>query len=1350
MIKKFSILITLALLAFSIGVPKTNATVVEEAEALLPTSITTEQNGEFRAAWVSHWISSLPSYTTEATFKSQATKILDVLSYYNYNAIIIHFRTHNNALYKSEINPKASWFANVNFNTFDPMAWLIEESHRRGFEFHAWFNPYRLSTSGGQISGSIPAANPQSNSANILTAGSNAILNPGIPAVREHIVATIEEVLENYNVDAIHFDDYFYINMGANGATSGATTILTEPDQQTFIQYGQGYNTNSATDKANWRREQVNKLIEMVSNSIKAYNAANGRYVQFGIAPTGIWKNGNGEVTYDQNGMPITTGSQTTGQTHYSSYLFADTVHWIKQGWLDYILPQSYWATDHPAGSYDKLMTWWNKVVKYLPVNLYSGIGLYMAENSSAYSWYNTTTQFSTQLNLIKSLENVDGHSIYSYNTMLSAYNGAGTAVTGNMNNAKNNYLNTKVPLAPLKSFEPVILPAVENISHSNGTLTFDTIPGAKFYYIYRSNSGLSYGNEQIVGVVGHKDIAQMTYQTGDNSSNYEYGVRALSQTNHLGLTYNSNVVAPSINLQGTLNGAEYTSAVTITLTSANPITYSLDGEPWQAYTAPIQVKKNGSHIIAFKATENGEDSQIVSRQFIINQVNNDVPLIKVNGTKVGNNYQVGAEVTITSNGAQIYYKYNHGSQSINEWTLYTGPFKLNDATLVNGNYVIYAKTIDENLAESNEIDLLVKVVDVPNDPILGVAGDGNDPYYTWLELTLDPKTSTTQYRINNGAWTVYNDPVEFRTPGTYKFEYRAGTNGNILVKQFTIVSPVSVPTIELEGSLDDFYYKSEVKVTLGAAEGEKIFYRIHNGSSWSNYTEYTEPFMIKNNGTYSIEFYSQNLALEQSEKESKIVRVDIPYNENNPYVIRNGQNVFYYNTNIPVELPTTYTEKTEEFRAVWVSTVSNIDIPQHRGEVAYKEEIDKIIKTLKDNNFNAMFFQVRPMNDAFYESEFAPWSRYLGGAEGINPGWDVLAYIIEQAHKNGIEFHAWMNPYRVSSSAGDKQTQLNALSSKNFAKLNPEYVMQDNNGYLILNPGEPSVRQYLYNIVDELMNKYDIDGIHFDDYFYSYNGTNNAEDQTQFQRFNPQGLSRDDWRRENVNELVKTIFEMVEEHNAEKNTFIKFGISPFGIWRNKSQDPLGSNSQGLSSYSAQYADTYKWVKEGWVHYIMPQLYWEFNHSTARFADLVDWWVDVVKDTNVDLIIGHGFYRYAETSNNWKDQNELLEQLRYISQYEEIVGSSFFSYKTLNSQHTFVTQAISRLNNYFWTERPDLPWQTKVEAPIDPVDPVDPTDPVDPEKPREESTLGIIIAGTVSGVLVLVVISLIVSIKKKK
>src|SRR5690606_824247 len=197
-----------------------------------------EDKTEFRAAWASHLISSMPKYTTETQFKARANEILDILQHYN-----------NNAYYVSELNPKAAAFEHVNFNEFDPMLWFIEATHARGMEFHAWLNPYRLGTN---YVGQMPAENPASNPANILSYNGASILNPGLPNVRQFLSDTIVEILDRYPVDAIHFDDYFYINLGANGATTGGNTILNEPDQSTFITYGTGYNTESATSKADW------------------------------------------------------------------------------------------------------------------------------------------------------------------------------------------------------------------------------------------------------------------------------------------------------------------------------------------------------------------------------------------------------------------------------------------------------------------------------------------------------------------------------------------------------------------------------------------------------------------------------------------------------------------------------------------------------------------------------------------------------------------------------------------------------------------------------------------------------------------------------------------------------------------------------------------------------------------------------------------------------------------------------------------------------------------------------------------------------------------------------------------
>ena len=233
--------------------------------------------------------------------------------------------------------------------------------------------------------------------------------------------------------------------------------------------------------------------------------------------------------------------------------------------------------------------------------------------------------------------------------------------------------------------------------------------------------------------------------------------------------------------------------------------------------------------------------------------------------------------------------------------------------------------------------------------------------------------------------------------------------------------------------------------------------------------------------------------------------------------------------------------------------------------------------------------------------------SRFINGTEGFDPGFDVLEFMVEEGHKRGIEIHAWLNPYRVSTGTADKMTQLNLLHEDNFARKNPDLVIADSLGKLILNPGEPAVRNYLNQVVTELVTKYDIDGIHFDDYFYSYSGMSNTQDAQTFITHNPNSLALADWRRDNVDQLVEMVFNTVEAENIAHQKNMKFGISPFGIWKSGG-DGSNTSSGALQSYSAQYADSKKWVEEGWVHYIMPQLYWQFDHSAAPYADLVDWW----------------------------------------------------------------------------------------------------------------------------------------------
>ena len=211
--------------------------------------------------------------------------------------------------------------------------------------------------------------------------------------VRNFIVDTVIEFLEQYDVEAIHFDDYFYTNMGASGSLDGEFTILDEQDQITYEDYikknpGCNYHSNNSTEKANWRREQVNLLIKKLYIEIGNYNKKYNKKVQFGISPTGVCKNGDGKVTYGMNKNAVTTGSLTWWSQHYALHVFADTLKWVNNGWIDYILPHPYLAFDHPYMGFGNVMSWWDKVVEYKSVNLFAGIGLFIANaESDAYGW---------------------------------------------------------------------------------------------------------------------------------------------------------------------------------------------------------------------------------------------------------------------------------------------------------------------------------------------------------------------------------------------------------------------------------------------------------------------------------------------------------------------------------------------------------------------------------------------------------------------------------------------------------------------------------------------------------------------------------------------------------------------------------------------------------------------------------------------------------------------------------------------------------------------------------------------------------------------------------------------------
>lgn len=353
-------------------------------------------------------------------------------------------------------------------------------------------------------------------------------------------------------------------------------------------------------------------------------------------------------------------------------------------------------------------------------------------------------------------------------------------------------------------------------------------------------------------------------------------------------------------------------------------------------------------------------------------------------------------------------------------------------------------------------------------------------------------------------------------------------------------------------------------------------------------------------------------------------------------------------NTNSNLYKPLTFSET----RGIWVAELG-IDFPTTTGAVAQKQEILKIIENVKNAGLNTIFFQVRPMADALYKSDVFPWSKYLTGTQGKDPGYDPLAYLIDEAHKSNIAIQAWINPYRVSA-----KSDYNLLSANNPARLHPEWTITykdsaKNQDWIWFNPGLPEVRNLITQGVSEIVKNYNIDGIHFDDYFYPYSCS----------FFEQSGI--DDFRRNNVNLLVKQVHDEIKLVNG--NT--QFGISPFGIWATKDVMPDGTATSGMSSYSALFADSKLWVTNHWVDYICPQVYWGFNQpNKPNYNVIVDWWSDLCSKSGVALYIGHRSDIVTGGVNYWS--NGSINQVQYAKSKSAYKGSVYFSYNKLSSMTT--------------------------------------------------------------------------------
>lgn len=362
------------------------------------------------------------------------------------------------------------------------------------------------------------------------------------------------------------------------------------------------------------------------------------------------------------------------------------------------------------------------------------------------------------------------------------------------------------------------------------------------------------------------------------------------------------------------------------------------------------------------------------------------------------------------------------------------------------------------------------------------------------------------------------------------------------------------------------------------------------------------------------------------------------------------------------------------EFRGVWVASVVNIDWPKSGNDPVLKQKKDflDILEFYDDLNFNALIVQIRTAGDALYPSKFAPWSRFLTGKEGAPPPGefeDPLQWMIEQTHAKGMQFHAWFNPYRATF---DLDTTI--LDTHHDFYTHRDWMVTYGTKYYY-NPGQPKVWEHLTQVVKEVVENYPIDAVHFDDYFYPYKVQGESfNDSLEYAQFRRPDQRLDDWRRGNVDSLVKNVSSML------KNTkpWVQFGISPFGVWKNQSTDPSGSETNaGQTTYEDLYADPLLWMNKGWLDYIVPQAYWSMEYPAASHRKIMQWWA--LKTKNSHLYMGNGPYKIRNNADQaWEKRRELPTQIALARSTEQVKGNVFFSSKSLLNQQDDVVRTLKR------------------------------------------------------------------------
>ncbi len=355
------------------------------------------------------------------------------------------------------------------------------------------------------------------------------------------------------------------------------------------------------------------------------------------------------------------------------------------------------------------------------------------------------------------------------------------------------------------------------------------------------------------------------------------------------------------------------------------------------------------------------------------------------------------------------------------------------------------------------------------------------------------------------------------------------------------------------------------------------------------------------------------------------------------------------------------------EFRGAWMHTVYQdryARMTTEENKVYLREQLDR----LKATGCNAVIFQVRPSADAFYESELEPWSRFLTGTAGKapEPFWDPLQFMAEEAHARGMELHAWLNPYRVTTSKSER------LPKGHLYHQHPERFVRYG-GRIYFDPGVPENRAFIEQIIKDIISRYDVDAIHFDDYFYPY-PVKGADfpDGASYKKYGGK-MKRGDWRRHNVDLLIEEIHRVI----AETKPWVRLGISPFGIWRNRSTDPSGSDTNGLQNYDDLYADVLLWTRSGWVDYMLPQLYWQRDHKNASYDKLVAWWAANANGRH--MYIGQDVKRTMDTRDLAPSDNptQLDSKIQLARSFPTINGNCWWPAYSVTEDYKGVADSLA-------------------------------------------------------------------------